>query len=482
MIINKLYKMQEQNNKLIIDGSMPQEIRLALVDEDNNLLEYNTLGNQPQLVGNIYLGFIEKVEPSINVAFVNYGNHSNGFLSLNDIHPDYQKASLFRKSNQISKLVKKGQPVIVQVSREPSDTKAATLTTYVALTGKNCIFFPKTSDGHGISKRITGERRKKFKEFLTKLDDKSSLIIRTASNSADLKEIQLEYTQLKNYWEQLVKKTKNQIKPMLLLEEEPLLKHLRAYSKNMVKTVYIENKPLFDKIKEYSKKNLIYFPDIVNNKNVFDKIAKQVNQLYSTSVNLPSGGEIIIEHTQALTTIDINSRTSLKEKNMENTAFKTNIEAVSECAKQIILRNIGGIIVIDFIDMSDEENIKTLNKALKHAFKNDKASSKIIGYSPLGLVQISRQRINTSLMQKHFETCKMCNGRGKHLNEQAQTYNLLRNLSNHPTKQSLIIHTSCEIIQIILGDFYPQIKDYKKLNWRITDPLDQMYNKIEITK
>ncbi len=481
MIINKVQTMQELKNKLLIDGSIPEEIRVAIIDETNSLIEYNTFSQAKQVLGNIYLGFVEKVEPSINVAFINFGEEYNGFLSFGDIHPDYYRKTLYRKKKpKIEDLIKKGQPVIVQVTREPSNTKSATLTTYIALAGKNCIFFPKDGNNCGISKKIIGDHRKRLKEFLATLEPNASLIIRTASHSASINEIKADYNKLKKLWETIVLQTKNKHVPMLLLQEDPLLKKLRSYSRHSVSSVEIQDKSLYEKINGLVTKNLIHFPSIKLGKNVFAKIEQQIQKLYCKQVSLPSGGSIIIEHTEALTAIDINSKNSLKEKTIEETAFKTNIEAAIEIPRQILLRNIGGLIVIDFIDMENEENIKAINKTVKTAFKDDKAAVTIIGISQLGLMQISRQRLNTSIINKHYETCETCFGSGINMKIETIALNLLRQIKQNNTKRK--IYTTNKVMQFILNKYISVLANHKNLEWEIVDESNGMCNKIETIK
>lgn len=471
--------MQGLKNKLLLDGSIEEEIRIALTNESDQLLEYATQLRQKQLLGNIYLGFVEKVEPSLNVAFVNFGEAEDGFLSFDDINHDYYpKRFVRRKYTRIQDVLKKGQPVIVQVTREPSSVKSAMLTTHIALTGKNCILFPKNSDSSGISKNISGDNRKRLKEFIATLDSNTSLIIRTASHSASISEIKQDYVKLTKIWANIVQQTKNQQKPMMLLQEDIMLKKLRAYSKHSVVSVAVEDKKLFETIQAFIAKNLIHFPSVKLVKSVMRKVESQIQNLYSKHVTLPSRGVIIIEHTEALTAIDVNSRHT-KERNMEETALKTNLEAANEIVRQIMLRNIGGLIVIDFIDMEDEENIKLVNKEIKNAFKEDKAAITIVGISTLGMMQISRQRLHTSILQKDFEKCEACSGAGVLLKQENVALNLIRQIKNIDGKMR--VYATGSVAEIILNKYFKLIAN-KVIEWQIVKHDHQMCNKIEITK
>lgn len=471
----------EEKNKLLIDGSLPFEIRIALVNEQNQILEYNTLKSGNSIVGNIYIGIIDRIEQSIEAAFVIFGeengNTQSGFLSFADIHPSYYQTKR-RQRPKIHQLLKKGQPLIVQVTREPSGRKNANLTTYIALTSKNCILFPKDSGNSGISRRISGDNRKRLREFLSTLDPDMSLIIRTASHSATIKEIQNDHDKLIKQWRQIEQVATTKKTPSMIFQEDMLLKTLRGYSKHLISTVHVENKTVWKKINEYLNKGMIQFPNIAIKHNVFSTIEKQIQTLFERQIILPSGGAIVIEQTEALTTIDINSKQSLKERTMEETAFKTNLEAAEECIKQILLRNIGGLIVIDFIDMEDEENTKKINKFMKQGFKNDKASVDIIGCSQFGLMQISRQRINTNILQKNFEKCSTC-GYGHILNTSTQAIMLLRNIKKNHKKKKMTVFTSHEILQEILNNFHSAI-DLGTIQWQIVQNTDEKHNTVEL--
>jgi ribonuclease E len=480
--------MQEKNNKLLIDGSISEEIRIALIDENEKLKEYSTitgLNNSKPSLGNIYLGIVEKIEPSINVAFVKITNTINGFLPFSDIHPDYY-VNNGKKNIKIKDVIKKNTPIIVQVKKEATQTKCASLTTYISLIGKNCILFPNTENSNGISRNINGENRKRLKEFLQTLKNSFSLIIRTSSNASSIEEIKEDYYNLHKTWLNISEQAKNKRRPSILLEEDLFLKKLREYSKYNIKSALIEGKNLYEKIKQYCEKKMIEFPYIELEHNIFRHIENQVEQLYSSKIGLPSGGTIVIEHTEALTAIDVNSKNSLREKNIEATALKTNIEAAHEIARQIILRNIGGLIVIDFIDMFKEEDIGDINKIIKKAFKEDKAITSVIGCSTFGIMQISRQRLSPSIVEKSFTQCKACSS-GLELKTESSALNLLRKIGNEynqiDKKHHIIkIYTTDKIIQTLLNDYFKTLSKYANIKWELVCDNHPMYNKIEVVK
>lgn len=487
--------MQKKQNKLLIDGAIQEEIRIALVDQNEELKEYSTIEtslkkNHP-LLGNIYLGIIEKIEPSINVAFVRFSNTATGFLPFSDIHPDYYTGNdkIHKKNIKIQDGIKKNTPIIVQITKEATQTKGASLTTYISLIGKNSILFPNTENSNGISRKIKGDTRKKLKEFLNTLKNNFSLIIRTASNSSSIEEIKEDYDNLYKTWLKIIQKAKNKSSPLLLLQEDLFLKKLREYSEHNVKSVIIEGKILYEKIGQYIQQNIIQFPSIQLENNIFKNIETQIEQLYASKVDLPSGGRIVIEHTEALTTIDVNSKSASRGKNIKETALQTNIEAANEIARQIILRNIGGLIVIDFIDMYQDEDISHVNKIMKKHLEEDKASTNMIGISSLGMMQISRQRINASIIEKSFISCMRCMC-GVEIKPETHALNLLRKIyheyNNPELKEAkhkeIRIYTTDIIIQALLNNYFKALSKYENIKWEIVQTNHPMYNKIEVIK
>ena len=348
------------------------------------------------------------------------------------------------------------------------------------------LLFPNTENSNGISRNINGENRKRLKEFLQTLKNSFSLIIRTSSNASSIEEIKEDYYNLHKTWLNISEQAKNKRRPSILLEEDLFLKKLREYSKYNIKSALIEGKNLYEKIKQYCEKKMIEFPYIELENNIFRHIENQVEQLYSSKIGLPSGGTIVIEHTEALTAIDVNSKNSLREKNIEATALKTNIEAAHEIARQIILRNIGGLIVIDFIDMFKEEDIGDINKIIKKAFKEDKAITSVIGCSTFGIMQISRQRLSPSIVEKSFTQCKACSS-GLELKTESSALNLLRKIGNEynqiDKKHHIIkIYTTDKIIQTLLNDYFKSLSKYANIKWELVCDYHPMYNKIEVVK
>jgi ribonuclease E len=466
---------------LLVDGDFENYVSLSVSDEGNELIEYVSKEKDYSKIGNIYLAKIERVENALEAAFISYYDETvkSGFLSFSDIHKEY----FYYTKN--GKSLKKGQLLIVQVIKdETTQKKGASFTTFIALHGKNCIFFPKDPNGSGISRNIKGEARVKLKEFLSKLDPSISLIIRTASNFATIKEIEYEYIKLVELWHMIQKKAERKRVIGLLYKEDELLKTIRAYSKHDIKSVLVTDKNIYTKILEYVAKNMIVFPDdvryVAHSDTLVRLLRKKIDALYQKEVSLPSGGSIVIEKTEAMYVIDVNSKTSSKENSMKATAFKTNLEAIKVAVNQILLRNLSGLIVIDCIDMDDEEDIKIINKELKHEFKKDKVALKIVGYSSLGLIQISRQKIGKSLLDKDYEICKNCSGLGFSLKSAIYARSLLNKIKEHNKKNSKIeVFTNFDVMQCLLQNYFKELSQCAEIKWNLVQEFSEFFNHIE---
>lgn len=462
---------QEKKNKLLIDGLLLEEIRVALLNGLGQLIEYVVENNEKSNVGNVYLGRIEHIEPSIQAAFVNFGEEKSGFLSLVDINPCYYKSGSKNK-NQIQDLIKKKQEVIIQVVRDQTEQKGANLTTYVSLSGTNCILLPNSKNNHGISRKIVSEDRKKLRAFLEEIDSEMCLIIRTAANFSDIKEIKTEYQKLLKIWDEIQQAAQDQKNPGLLFKDnDQLLQILRSYSQYSVDSVEVSDTRILDAIKNYSLNGLIKFPKNIKfseSDDIFEKINDQIESIYKPEVKLPSGGSLIIHQTEALVAIDVNSKTSIKEKTIEATAFQTNLEAAQEAARQIIIRNLGGLIVIDFIDMNSKENIEIINKAIKDAFKEDRAAVSILNMSEFGLVELSRQRIRKSVLNRSFMKCRNCDGSGYEMQVRKKAIQLLREIIKkvNAGAEFMKITTSGSILAEIFTNFNQTISNLQNIQFQ----------------
>lgn len=442
--------------KILIDAGQEQEIRVALVDENNRIedIDFEVQDGNKQLKGNIYVARVLRVEASLQAVFVDYGNERQGFLSFQEIHPDYfnipepkkqdvfevlfdtaslgaapvdpkpvKKQNLHRKYN-IQQVIRPKQTMLVQVVKEERGNKCAALTTYISLIGRYCVLMPNTPGKVGISKKIQGaEARDKLKEVVSELgvDDNMSVVIRTVGEGRSKTEIEKDYEYLLKIWQKISEDAKTVEVPALLYEESCLIKRtIRDMYNDSVSDVVVEGEEAYRIAKDFMRsidpahvKNVKQFHG-KRSSGLFQhyKIEEKLDTIYSPRVDLPSGGYIVINHTEALIAIDINSGKSTKERNIEETAFRTNIEAAEEISRQMIIRNLSGIIIVDFIDMENHHNREKLEHAMLECLKKDKARTQVSKISKLGLMEISRQMLKPSIVQSKSGLCPHCGGLG----------------------------------------------------------------------
>ncbi len=410
--------------KMLINASQPEECRVAVVT-DGVLEELDIqIKTREATLGNIYKGAITRVEPSLQAVFVNYGVPKNGFLSINDVHPSYFPDSFVesRRRPRIQDVFKKDGHVIVQVAKEERDHKGASLTTNISLAGRYLVLMPGT-DLCGVSRKIEDEtERKKLKEILKQLNTPENMgfIIRTAGMGKTKTELARDLGYLLKLWQSIEKNVSQQTPPALLYREHDVV--VRAIIEHFspdISEILVDEKEAHKKAKDFFHQVMPRYENLVRlsqeKRPLFNKyqLEEQIEQVYQKRINLKSGGYIIIEPTEALVTVDVNSGGATKEKGVEETAFRVNLEAAPEIARQLRLRDLGGIIVIDFIDMMQKKHKTDIEKTLKTAFKGDRAKSKILRISTLGLLELSRQRLKSSLGTGEYLECPVCDGRGK---------------------------------------------------------------------
>jgi len=411
--------------KMLINACHLEECRVAVVAEgllEELDIEANT--RREATLGNIYKGSITRVEPSLQAVFVDYGANRNGFLSINDVHPSYFPESFegARRRPRIQDVFKKDDHVIVQVNKEERYKKGASLTTNISLAGRYLVLMPGT-DLCGVSRKIEDENeRKKLKEILTqlKLPENMGFIIRTAGMGRTKTELVRDLEYVLKLWQSIEKNMADAPAPVLLHREHDLvIRSIREHYSPDVSEILVDEKEVFKKVRDFFHQVMPRYEKLVKlyqeKRPLFNKyqLEEQVEQVYSKRIKLKSGGTIIIEPTEAMVTIDVNSGGATKEKDIEETAFKVNMEAAPEIARQLRLRDLGGIIVIDFIDMSQTKHRQEVEKALKAELKRDRAKTKALRISSLGLVELSRQRLKSSLGTGEYLDCPVCDGSGK---------------------------------------------------------------------
>jgi ribonuclease E len=423
--------------KILINASDPGECRIAKV-KDNKLEEFHIESSAREIThGNIYKGTIARIEPSLQAVFVDYGAERNGFLQKNEIHSDYFQDNL-SQSQPISSMVKRGQELLVQVTKDPIMKKGAMLTTFISLAGRFVVLMP-GSDTKGISRKIEDEEeRKRIKEILNglKIPKDYGVIVRTAGSSCTKTMISQDISYLVRLWKEIKRNVMEQPTPALMYKERNLvLRSLRDYFTPDIGEILIDDDAMYHEAREFitiiSPKHLKAVKHYSGDKPIFSKyqLEQQIASIYENRVDLKSGGSIVIEQTEALVSIDVNSGKSTHQKSIEDTALQTNLEAAEEIARQLRLRDLGGLIVIDFIDLKDSRHKAQLEKELKNHVKPDKAKIKIGKISKFGLLELSRQRIRPSIEFGGYIPCDHCGGKGTRPSTETLGVRFLRKLN-----------------------------------------------------
>ena len=393
--------------RILINSSYGDELRVALVD-GAKLYDFDTESPERTLLkGSIYKATVSRIESSLDAAFVNFGSDRHGFLPLKDLSKEFYKKD--KKGKYVCTL-EEGQEIIVQVTKEERGTKGAALTTQIGLAGRFLVLIPNSTRSGGISRRISGDERDQIKAALEKLNipENMSAIVRTNGLGRTVEELSLDLSYLLALWEEINNTTPNATSPSLIFRDDKLIvRVVRDYFKEDIEEILIDDKDIFTEAKEFieavipdhSDKVKFYDEDIP----LFNRyqIESQIELAFQREISLNSGGSIVIDPTEAMTTIDVNSARSTKGKDIEETAFKTNLEAASEIARQLRLRDVGGLVVIDFIDMTDEDNQNKVESAFRKAVYSDRARVQFSSISRFGLLEVSRQRLRPSLNESY---------------------------------------------------------------------------------
>ena len=431
--------------RILINATQQEELRVAMVDGQKlyNLdIEYAS-GSQNK--NNIYKGKITRIEPSLDSIFVDFGSGRNGFLPFREVSREYYLTEPIPGEKQnIKNLFEEGQEIVVQVVKEERGTKGAALTTYLSLAGRFMVFKPNKSKGGGISRKITGRERLDTFELLDQLDqpDGSSIIVRTAGVGRPLIELQWDLNYLVGIWDSIKKLALDAKAPALIFKENSLIaRSMRDHLEDDIGEIIIDDIDTFENSKKYIKqvspKNLKKLKHYSEPTPLFTRfqIENQIESAYSNQVRLPSGGTVVIDYTEALISIDINSGRATKESDIESTALKTNLEAAEEIARQCRLRDMGGLIVIDFIDMRQYKNQKAIENAMRTAVRKDRARVSVGGISRFGLMEMSRQRLRPSLDDSAYKICPHCNGIGKVRSTESLALSVLRLVGEEARKE-----------------------------------------------
>jgi len=431
--------------KILINAVDPAECRIAKV-KDNKLAEFHIEGASREITqGNIYKGVITRIEPSLQAVFVEYGAKRHGFLQKSEIHNDYYQDNP-NGDFSIQRLVKKGQELMVQVIKDPYMSKGAMLTTFISLPGRHVVLMP-GSESKGISRKIEDEEeRKRLKEIMNgiSLPEGYGMIIRTAGEGASKTEIVKDMNYLMKLWKTIKDNVMRVPTPSLLYKEQNIaLRSIRDYFTPEVTEILIDDPTVYQEVRDFvelvSPKSAKLVKLYKGNKPIFTKfdLETQIASIYEPKVPLKSGGSIVIDQTEALVAIDVNSGKATQKSSVEQTALTTNIEAAEEIARQLRLRDLGGLIVLDFIDMREQKHKLEVEKALKTFLKDDKAKTKIGKISKFGLLEMSRQRIRPSIEFSSFIPCRCCKGKGRIPSPETLAIAFLRSLSLETLKEDI---------------------------------------------
>ena len=434
---------------ILINAKYPEEKRVAIL-EDGLLVDfYAEVTAKEQLRGNIYKGVVKSVEPSLQAAFVDFGPAKHGFLQLREISPEYMEGKAEGdgdgakgeeprgRNKRIQNVLSKGQEIIVQVEKDERDTKGANLTTYLSLPGRYIVMMP-GREKVGISRKIEDkkERARMQEVFNTlKLPPKMGFILRTAGIDKTAKELENDLKYLSKLWAGMKKKVAESHAPALIYKEHDIaVRTVRDYLTSDVHEVLVDDNETLKNVKNFLRQTLptrkINIKLYKEKRPIFDvyKIEEEISKLGERFVNLPSRGYMVFDKTEALTAVDINSGRSRKEKNIEQTAFSTNLEAADEIARQLRLRDIGGLVVIDFIDMESSKNRREVEARLKSALTNDKAHTDITGISRFGMLEMTRERMRMTYHESTYKKCPACSGKGSIKTDEMLALSVMREI------------------------------------------------------
>lgn len=435
--------------RMLINATQPEELRVAIVDGQKLYnLDIETAGRE-QKKANIYKGKVTRVEPSLEAAFVDYGSDRHGFLPLKEISRHYFTGSAKESGGrvQIKDAIKEGQEVVVQIEKEERGNKGAALTTFISLAGRYLVLMPNNPRAGGISRRIEGQERNELRDAMSGLEipDGAGLIVRTAGIGKSQEDLQWDLNYLLQLWEAIESSAKEKPAPFLIYQESNVIirsirDHLRADIGEIVidhPEVYAEACEFIEQVMPHNARKLRHYTDEVP---LFSRyqIESQIESAFQREVRLPSGGAIVIDHTEALTSIDINSARSTKGADIEETALNTNLEAADEIARQLRMRDMGGLFVIDFIDMTPTRNQREVENRLKEAMKQDRARVQLGRISRFGLLELSRQRLRPSLGESMLHVCPRCDGHGFIRGVESLALSVLRIIEEHAMKENTL--------------------------------------------
>ena len=452
--------------RMLINATQAEELRVAIVDGQTLYdLDLETPSRE-QKKSNIYKGRVSRVEPSLEAAFIDYGGERHGFLPLKEISVQYFSEEGKRAPSRASirDALREGQEILVQVEKEERGGKGAALTTFISLAGRYLVLMPNSPDAGGVSRRIEGEERQNLKQALDqlKLPDGMGMIIRTAGMGRDTEELQWDLDYLLQVWRAVEDAAKGRAAPFLVYQESKLIiRALRDYLRNDIGEIVIDEESIYNEARDFVQQvmphNLRKLKLYQERIPLFSRyqIESQIESAYAREVRLPSGGAIVIDRTEALTAIDINSARSTKGGDIEETAFHTNMEAAEEIARQMRIRDLGGLVVIDFIDMESGKHQREVEDCLRDAVKVDRARIQLGRISRFGLMELSRQRLRPSLGESSQIMCPRCSGHGTIRSVESLSLSILRLIEEQAMKDTtgqVIIQAPTQVANYLLNE------------------------------
>jgi ribonuclease E len=466
--------------KMLINATRSEELRVAITDaQTQNLLDviverqsYRTT------VGNIYLAKVSSIEKSLGAAFINFGSERHGFLPMKEISKEYFEQDVDLSGNErpnIKQLIKEGQYLMVQVEKEERGNKGAALTTFISLAGSYLVLMPNNPRAGGISRRVEGDDRNELRDTIANLPlpEGMGLIVRTAGVGKSEEELKWDLNNLLKQWHAIKAASLESEPPFFIHQESDIVTRIiRDYLREDFNEIIIDNEALYEKVKAHLKQVRPDFVDKVklftNSTPIFNhfQIEQKIESAYQREVQLSSGGSIVIDHTEALVAIDVNSARATKGSNIEETALTTNMEAAEEIARQLRLRDIGGLVVIDFIDMSSTRNRRDVENNLRNALKLDKARTQIGNVSSrFGLLEMSRQRLRHSLGEATQVTCPRCSGWGTIRSIESLSLSIIRMIEDDAVKANtgqIQAQLPIDISTFILNEKREMVTDIEK--------------------